>query len=116
MPERHPDSLARIPEAIRRLSCSRPFLYKMAAAGEIEIVKLGHASFVRNSDIDRLIEHGTDFDEARLEAARLAKTEGLLFAPTFHPDLVVGVATWALELFRAVGGLEALYVPSNVKG
>ena len=58
-----------------------------------------------------LVEHGADFDEARLEAARLAESEGLLFAPTFHPDLVVGVATWALELFRAVSELDALYVP-----
>jgi threonine dehydratase len=59
----------------------------------------------------RLVEHGTDFDEARLEAARLAESDGLLFAPTFHPDLVLGVATWALELFRAAPGLDALYVP-----
>ncbi|MBV8851137.1 MAG: threonine dehydratase [Methylobacteriaceae bacterium] len=59
----------------------------------------------------RLIEHGADFDEARLEAARLAEAEGLLFTPTFHPDLVCGVATWALELFRATSDLDALYVP-----
>ncbi|MEA2861746.1 MAG: threonine dehydratase [Methylobacteriaceae bacterium] len=59
----------------------------------------------------RLIEHGADFDEARLEAARLAEQEGLLFAPTFHPDLIVGVATWALELFRTAPDLDALYVP-----
>jgi threonine dehydratase len=59
----------------------------------------------------RLIEHGSDFDEARMEATRLAEQEGLLFAPTFHPDLVRGVATWALELFRAVPALDALYVP-----
>jgi threonine dehydratase len=59
----------------------------------------------------RLIEHGCDFDEARVEAARLAEQQGLLFAPTFHPDLIVGVATWALELFRAAPALDALYVP-----
>jgi threonine dehydratase len=59
----------------------------------------------------RLIEHGCDFDEARVEAARLAEEQGSLFAPTFHPDLIVGVATWALELFRGVPGLDALYVP-----
>ncbi len=59
----------------------------------------------------RLVEHGADFDEARVEAARLAETEDLLFAPTFHPDLVLGVATWALEFFRAAPGLRALYVP-----
>jgi threonine dehydratase len=59
----------------------------------------------------RLIEHGADFDEARAEAKRLAEQEGLLFAPSFHADLVVGVATWALELFRTAPTLDALYVP-----
>ncbi len=59
----------------------------------------------------RLIEHGQDFDAARIEAMRLAQQEGLTFAPSFHRDLVLGVATWALELFRAVPALDALYVP-----
>lgn len=59
----------------------------------------------------RLIEHGRDFDAARLEAMRLAEAEGLEFAPSFHPDLVVGVATYALELFRAGPAPDALYVP-----
>lgn len=59
----------------------------------------------------RLIEHGTDFDEARVHAAALAADEGLLFAPSFHPALVTGVATWALELFTAVPDLDTVYVP-----
>ena len=59
----------------------------------------------------RLIEHGADFDEARVEAARLAAAEGLEFAPSFAPDLVLGVATYALELFRGAPPLDALYVP-----
>ena len=42
---------------------------------------------------------------------RLAEAEGLYFAPSFHRDLVLGVATWALELFEAAPGLEVLYVP-----
>jgi threonine dehydratase len=58
-----------------------------------------------------LIEHGRDFDEARLFAAELAAKEGLEFAPSFAPDLVKGVATYALELFRAAPRLDALYVP-----
>jgi threonine dehydratase len=58
-----------------------------------------------------LIEHGSDFDEAREHAASLAARDGLLFAPSFHPDLVLGVATYALELFRAAGDLDAVYVP-----
>jgi threonine dehydratase len=59
----------------------------------------------------RLIEHGRDFDEARVEARRLAGSEGLEFAPSFAPDLVLGVATYALELFRGAPPLDALYVP-----
>lgn len=58
-----------------------------------------------------LIEHGTDFEEAREEANRRASQENLLFVPSFGPDLVLGVATYALELFRAVPGLDAVYVP-----
>jgi len=58
-----------------------------------------------------LIEHGVDFDAAREEAMRLAQARGLLFAPSFAPDLVKGVATYALELFRAASPLDALYVP-----
>lgn len=59
----------------------------------------------------RLVEHGADFDAAREEAMRLAAGEGLEFAPSFAPDLVRGVATYALELLRGAPPLEALYVP-----
>lgn len=59
----------------------------------------------------RLIEHGADFDEARLEAARLAEAEGLDFVPSFHPALVKGVATYALELFTRVPDLDTVYAP-----
>ncbi|SFK21787.1 threonine dehydratase [Falsiroseomonas stagni] len=58
-----------------------------------------------------LVEHGADFDAAREEAMRLAAERGLEFAPSFAPDLVCGVATYALELFRAAPPLDALYVP-----
>jgi threonine dehydratase len=59
----------------------------------------------------RLIEHGEDFDAARLHAVALAERDGLEFAPSFAPDLVKGVATYALELLRAAPRLDALYVP-----
>jgi len=58
-----------------------------------------------------LIEHGEDFEAAREEAARLAERNGLEFAPSFAPDLVRGVATYSLELFRGAPPLDALYVP-----
>jgi threonine dehydratase len=59
----------------------------------------------------RLVEHGEDFQSAREEAERRAKLEGLEFVPSFHPDLVLGVATYALELLRKAPDLDVLYVP-----
>ena len=58
-----------------------------------------------------LIEYGADFEAAREEAHCRAEAEGLLFVPSFAPDLVKGVATYALELFQAVADLDAVYVP-----
>ncbi|MGE5513446.1 MAG: threonine dehydratase [Bacteroidota bacterium] len=58
-----------------------------------------------------LIEHGRDFDEAKDEAARLADERNLHYVPSFHPALVKGVATYALELLRGAGELDAVYVP-----
>lgn len=58
-----------------------------------------------------VIEAGADFDEARPAAARLAEERGLQLVPSFHPMLVCGVATYALELFRAVSDLDTVYVP-----
>ncbi|HEY2678707.1 MAG TPA: threonine dehydratase [Steroidobacteraceae bacterium] len=58
----------------------------------------------------RLVEFGKDFDEAKHEAFRVAAAEGLHFVPSFHKDLVAGVASYALELFRSRGKLDAVYV------
>lgn len=58
-----------------------------------------------------VVEHGRDFDEARLECARVAAERHLHFIPPFHRHLVRGVATYALEMFEAVRGLDAVYVP-----
>jgi threonine dehydratase len=58
-----------------------------------------------------LVEHGEDFQSAREEAERRARFDELEFVPSFHPDLVLGVATYALELFRNVPDLDVLYVP-----
>jgi threonine dehydratase len=58
-----------------------------------------------------LVEHGTDFQIAREEAGRHAIRDGLELVPSFHPDLVLGVATYALELFAKAPDLDILYVP-----
>jgi len=59
----------------------------------------------------RLVEHGEDFQAAREEAEVHARRDGLEFVPSFHPDLVTGVATYALELLRTAPDLDILYVP-----
>lgn len=58
----------------------------------------------------QVVETGRDFDEAKHAALRAAADQGLHFIPSFHPHLVLGVASYALELFRAVPDLDAVYV------
>ena len=58
-----------------------------------------------------LVEHGRDFDDAKQHAAVLAEKRNLEFVPSFHRDLVAGVATYALELFQAAPELDVVYAP-----
>ena len=58
-----------------------------------------------------LVEHGHDFQAAAEHAVQLAAERGLFMIRSFHPLLVRGVATYALELFRAVSNLDTVYVP-----
>ncbi len=58
-----------------------------------------------------LIEHGHDFQAAREHAELLARERSLHLVPSFHPLLVAGVATYAMELLRATAELEVVYVP-----
>src|SRR5258707_2367056 len=59
----------------------------------------------------RLVEAGHDFQAAFEHATDLAPQERLHFVPSYHPLLVRGVASYALELFRAVPDLDVVYVP-----
>jgi threonine dehydratase len=58
-----------------------------------------------------VIEHGHDFQAARERSVAIAEERGLEAVPSYHPDLVVGVATYARELLEAVRDLDAVYVP-----
>jgi threonine dehydratase len=58
-----------------------------------------------------LIEHGHDFQSAREHAQALAAERGWHMVPSFHVDLVAGVASYGLELFDAVPRLDAVLVP-----
>jgi threonine dehydratase len=58
-----------------------------------------------------LVEHGRDFDEAKQRAVVLAAERNLEFVPSFHRHLVLGVATYARELFTAIEDIDTVYVP-----
>ena len=58
-----------------------------------------------------LIEYGADFSEAHEYAHSRAAELNMHFVPSFHINLVTGVASYALELFRAIDDLDAVYVP-----
>ncbi len=60
-----------------------------------------------------LIEHGEDFQQSREHAAQLAAGSGLHMVPSFHRDLVRGVASYWMEFFEAVAGDPpvAVFVP-----
>ena len=58
-----------------------------------------------------LIEAGHDFQAAFEAAVAIAEERGWHRMPSFHPALVAGVGTYALELFRAAPALDVVYVP-----
>jgi len=58
-----------------------------------------------------VIERGRDFQEAHEIANEICAARGWHRFPSFHPQLVRGVGTYALELFRAVKDLDTVYVP-----
>jgi threonine dehydratase len=58
-----------------------------------------------------LVEQGEDFQAASEAATQLAEERGWHRVPSFHPLLVRGVGTYALELFRAAPELHTVYVP-----
>jgi len=58
-----------------------------------------------------LIEGGDDFQDSVELADRIAVERGWHRLPSFHPHLVAGVGTYALELLRAAPGIRTVYVP-----
>lgn len=58
-----------------------------------------------------LIEHGSDFQESREHAAALAQQRGLHMIPSYHRDLVCGIASYWVELFSAQPDLDLVLVP-----
>jgi len=58
-----------------------------------------------------LVVKGRDFQESFEHAMALAAEQGLEPVPSFHSDLVAGVATYAAELHEQAGPLDVVYVP-----
>ena len=58
-----------------------------------------------------LVEQGQDFQESLEFALRLAADRGFHFADSFNERLVMGTATFALELLERAPALDAVYVP-----
>jgi len=58
-----------------------------------------------------LIEYGDDYQESKEHAQALAAERGWHFVPSYHPNIVKGVATYWLEFFSAIGDLDIVYVP-----
>ncbi|HEU4935950.1 MAG TPA: threonine dehydratase [Vicinamibacterales bacterium] len=57
-----------------------------------------------------LIEKGHDFQASLEASAEIARERGWHQVPSFHPLLVLGVASYSLELLRAAA-IDVLYVP-----
>jgi threonine dehydratase len=59
----------------------------------------------------KLIEHGEDFQASLEHAKKLATELGYHLVPPYHRNIVLGIATYWLELFTAVREIDAAYVP-----
>ena len=85
-------------------------------AGIPAVIVVPHGNSVEKNAAMRalgveLIEHGHDFQAAYEHAMELADRRRLHAVRSFHPWLVRGVATWALEFCRALPDLDTIYVP-----
>lgn len=57
----------------------------------------------------KVILHGSDFDEAKAECARLASAHGLMFVPPYDDPLVIaGQGTVGMEILKQVSNSETL--------
>jgi threonine dehydratase len=58
-----------------------------------------------------LIEHGSDFQSALEYSHQLATDRGLHWVPSFHRDLVCGIAVSTLNFLQNTPPLDRVYVP-----
>ena len=115
------DLMKRAPEtrgviAATRGNHGQSVAYAARRAGIEAVVVAPHGNSAEKNRAMRalgaeLIEHGEDFNAALERAEELAAARGLHAFPSYHPLLVRGVATYGLELLRAVPDLDTVYVP-----
>jgi len=116
------DALMRRAPATRALVCAtrgnhgQSLALACRGAGLAPIIYVPHGNSIEKNAAmralgARLVEHGRDFQAAHEEAGRFAAREGHALVPSFHRDLVSGVATYSLELLRAHPDLDVMYVP-----
>ena len=90
--------------------------FAAARYGIPSVVVVPHGNSVTKNDAMRalgaeLIERGHDFQAALEASVEIANQRGWHQVPSFHELLVHGVASYSLELLRAVPDLDVLYVP-----
>src|SRR6266700_1909138 len=62
----------------------------------------------------QLLIAGKDFDDSRGRAAEIQSERGYHFVPSFHREIVRGVATYAHELFKTSLDLDVVYVSIGI--
>jgi threonine dehydratase len=90
--------------------------YAARAFGLRAVIVVPHGNSVEKNRAMRalgaeLIEHGHDFTAAFDHVQDMAQARGLEMMPSYDPLLVRGVASYGLELMRAVPDLDTVYVP-----
>jgi len=86
------------------------------AAGLQAVIVVPHGNSTEKNTAMRgfgaeLIEYGDDYNQAADHASQLAGERNLQLVSAFHSAIVLGVASYGLELFDAAGALDAVYVP-----
>ncbi len=110
----HPDIQGIITATRGNHGQAQAFAATMAGIKPVIVVPFGNSPEKNNAMRAfgaELIEHGNDFNEALLEVTRLAKERNLFVVPPFHEQIMLGVATYGLELMTAHPDLDRIYVP-----
>ncbi len=110
----HPDVRGVI--AATRGNHGQSVAFAAARHGLASAVVVPHGNSVEKNAAMRafgaeLVIHGADFQEALEYTQGLADERGLHLFPSFDLELVRGIASYALEFFRAVVEIDAFYVP-----